>query len=507
MDKELLAEANHEYRGSIKRGMELCTTKMDESLGDDAVLKAKGYAQFFSGKNSLEEGKDFKDWSRTNQIKAATSAIIMENTQQWLQSMDETTRSLNVGGFVDYLFPMIRAAFTNNPVMDLVSVQPMTRSLGRIFFLNYVVGQTKGSRNKGDRVFDATRGYTGGSTYTGEQITGEVETSTTASTTYTGQLSYLPARRGTVTLSIDVNGANLVATDAGNGTFTKVSGTNTVSSSSIDYNTGIYTITAGTAFSAGLAVSVSYLYDSEVSTNIPQVDFQITSTAVQAIRRALRVRYSTDGAFDFKQEFGEDADVTLTQGVADLIRAEVAREVVGDLWSVSGSPVATFSTGVPSGVSKAEHFADIKYELSVADNAIFDATQRAHGSWMICDIAAASVIRTIPAPVFVEAPLDNRTQGVQFIGKLNGIDVWVDRFLTQLSTGVTDPTASSYGNILMGHKGTEFWDAGYVYAPYQPLISTVAVTLDDFVTRKGLATRYAKKIIQPQMYKRIALGA
>jgi hypothetical protein len=501
MDKEILAEAKQEYQGSITRGMQLCQTKMDESLGDDAVLKAKGFAQFFSGKHSLEEGVDFKNWKPANQKKAAISAIIMENTQEWLRSMDETTRALNVGGFVDYLVPMIRAAFTNNPIMDLVSVQPMTRSLGRIFFLNYVVGQTKGNRNKGDRVFDAVRGYTGGSTYTGEQITGENEAATVSSTTYTGQLSYLPARRGTVTISID-NGTNLVASDSGNGTFTKVSGTNTISSSSIDYNTGTYTITVGTTLAAGLAVTANYSYDSEVSTNIPQIDFQITSTAVQAIRRALRVRYSTDGAFDYKQEFGEDADTTLTQGVADLIRAEVAREVVGDLWSVAGAPVTTFSLGVPSGVSKAEHFADIKHELSIADNAIYEATQRAHGSWMICDIAASSVIRTIPAPVFVEAPIDNRTQGVQYIGKLNGLDVYVDPKLTE-----GDAAASTYGNILLGHKGTEFWDAGYVYAPYQPLISTVAVTLDDFVTRKGLATRYAKKIISPSMFKKIALGA
>jgi hypothetical protein len=499
LDTDIVAEAKHEMQGTLARGKKLCTTRMDESYtGADAALKAQGFAQFFEGKHALEEGK-FENWSKKSQSKAAISAIIMENTQDWLRSMDETTRALNVGGFVDHLFPMIRAAFTNNPVMDLVSVQPMTRSLGRIFFLNYVIGQTKGSRNKGDRVFDAVRGYQGGSTYTGEQIVGESGVATLASATYTGQMSYLPARRGTVTVSIDTAGAALVATDNGNGTFTKVSGTATISSSSVDYNTGIYTIVTGSALSAGLIVSNSYSYDSEISTNIPQVDFQSTSTAVQAQRRALRVRYSTDGAFDFKQEFGEDADTTLTQGVADLIRAEVAREVVSDLWLCAGAPVTSFTIATPAGISRAEHFSDILYELTVADNAIYDATQRAHGSWIICDVAAASIIRTIPAPVFQAAPIDNKTQGVQFIGRLNGqYDVWVDRFLSQ------EPGAVSTGNILMGHKGEEFWDAGYVYAPYQPLISTVAVTLDDFVTRKGLATRYAKKIVSPRQFVRIS---
>ena len=39
----------------------------------------------------------------------------------------------------------------------------------------------------------------------------------------------------------------------------------------------------------------------------------------------------------------------LVAGVSDLIKAEIAREVVTDLWNAAGAPVTTFSVGAVSG--------------------------------------------------------------------------------------------------------------------------------------------------------------
>ena len=55
--------------------------------------------------------------------------------------------------------------------------------------------------------------------------------------------------------------------------------------------------------------------------------------------------------------------------------------------------------------------------------------------------------------------------------------------------------------VLVGRKGSSFLESGYVYAPYVPLQTTPTIFgQDDFVPRKGVMTRYAKKMVKPDHY-------
>ena len=55
--------------------------------------------------------------------------------------------------------------------------------------------------------------------------------------------------------------------------------------------------------------------------------------------------------------------------------------------------------------------------------------------------------------------------------------------------------------ILVGRRGNSFLESGYVYAPYVPLQTTPTIFgPEDFVPRKGVMTRYAKKMVRPDMY-------
>ena len=55
--------------------------------------------------------------------------------------------------------------------------------------------------------------------------------------------------------------------------------------------------------------------------------------------------------------------------------------------------------------------------------------------------------------------------------------------------------------ILLGFRGGQFLEAGAVFAPYIPLIMTPLVyDPDTFTPRKGLLTRYAKKMVRPEFY-------
>ena len=58
--------------------------------------------------------------------------------------------------------------------------------------------------------------------------------------------------------------------------------------------------------------------------------------------------------------------------------------------------------------------------------------------------------------------------------------------------------------ILTGYKGSQFLEAGAVYAPYIPLLMTPLVyDPETFTPRKGIMTRYAKKMLRPEFYAKI----
>jgi hypothetical protein len=60
--------------------------------------------------------------------------------------------------------------------------------------------------------------------------------------------------------------------------------------------------------------------------------------------------------------------------------------------------------------------------------------------------------------------------------------------------------------ILMGYKGSQFLETGAVFAPYIPLIMTPLVYDPvSFTPRKGIMTRYAKKMVRPDFYGKLVI--
>ena len=55
--------------------------------------------------------------------------------------------------------------------------------------------------------------------------------------------------------------------------------------------------------------------------------------------------------------------------------------------------------------------------------------------------------------------------------------------------------------VLVGYKGKNYLETGYVYAPYVPLIVTPTIFApEDFTPRKGVMTRYGKKMVRSDFY-------
>lgn len=453
--------------------------------------KDGGWAEYFDPDKGL--GLD-------DEVKKFQTAVMLENARRWMSSMHESTLSLTVGGFRDFIFPIIRAAFPSNPINEIVSVQPQTRKNGTIYWMNYIVGQTRGQFLRGQTLFDANNGWQGKVGYTDEKVMGESQGTADGDTTVGGTLQEAPVRPSAIEISV-VDGADTyVLRDDGNGALVKASGGAKTLTGTINYQTGVWAATFSAALANGGAISADYENNGEGQYVRAQIDVEMQSAGVTAIRRPIAMRVSMESMQDFQAEFGMDLSQTIITGAAQALLADVGGEVIRDLWDMAGTPVASFSLAVPTGVNRAEHFRDINWEIQIASGRITDDTQRGEATFMIVDQNAANVLVTAGAAAgFVKAGDTSKGQGLIYIGDYNGLRVYKYKFMSAF------PTASPQGNILIGYKGSDWWDSGYVHAPYQQFYTNGPDERADLTRRQAFAMRYAKKRINARMYRRIAI--
>ncbi len=493
------------YEGIIEAGLPLADTPESEG----------GWQEYFS--ETDEADLRIED----DQLRAHT-ALMLENAKRWMATkcrkrldesgrfvIDEVTRSAMVGGFSDYIFPIIRAAFPTNPINDLVSVQPTTRRTATVVFWNWVVGRGKGSYATGQRLFDAQTGKQDAGFHFSDEVIDieQLVTLGSANATISGTLKQNDGggvRPGTVQITAEITtGPTTVGFyDNSRGGFINDGGL-TISASSIDYKTGVWTITISAETFTTTPVTGTYRWNSEGSSSTPEVDVQIISSTVETERRAILINYSIEAMQDIMAEFGVSLEPNLVSGAAEQMNFEIARQIISEMFAVA-PVVGTFPITQPSenGYNQQDHFKDLIYILTQASNTIWSATQKGYGNWIVVDEGASNVIESLPAGMFVSAPRPANVQGLHFIGTLVGkYRVYKDLLLSQ-ETG-----ASANGNILMGFKGTQFFEAGFVWSPYQLLYSTEALTTANFLTQKGMASRYATKMVNSLFYVRINLGA
>ena len=465
-----------------------------DALGHDTMLEQ---VQLMGDR--LSESRIWKPFVEDidNDFQRRATAIVLENTRRFMEGLDETTKAISIGDFQKYAFPLVRAIFPELVANQLVSVQPMMGPVSQVFYLDFVYGSTKGSVQKGTKVFDSLGLGPNNPYYSSPMVEGEVlGTGNGSNAQFTPNLSYTPVRAG----SVSINDGVSTVTDDGNGNLVG-DGTGTV-----DYTSGAVDVTFATAPTNGASVSINYEYDMEGNSNIPEVDLILTSSPVVARPRKMKARWSLESAFNLRALHGLEAEVELTSAVGANVRFEVDREIILDLtnavpsqnlapaWSKSkifkDTDSYSAATGSADTVGYTEHLLSLVNQFVVAGNKIFGSTGRATGQWIVIGLSVADVVETLPGFVPVPGMPNGMTKGVYMAGTLNGR--WAI---------YKDPFYPS-NQWLMGYKGSTFLEAGYVYAPYIPLYTTPMIVLDDFIGRKGLATQYGKKMINPRFYSK-----
>jgi len=412
-------------------------------------------------------------------VKSQT-AIMLDNTRKYIDNMDEATKLVNIGDFEKYAFPMVRAIFPNLAAHNLASVQPMLGPVSLVFFMKFLYGRSKGRAVAGQDVIENPN-----KNYSSEEVVDEnIGTGTGASTVIgTGTVDYSPLKPGSIVLTATSSSTPLEITDDGNGNLIGDigGGTNTV-----NYVTGAIAVDWSAAPDSATEVLISYTYDFEASESLPSIDMQLTSSPVTARTRKLTTRWSLEAAQDLRNLHGLEAEVEQVAAISNELKFEIDREIIDDMVRIASNSVASFDKTPGAGISFTEHKLFFVDRLIQASNTIFQSTQRATGTWMICGINVASLIESLPG--FVPSPRPKGTRAVYKAGVLNGTwEIWKDpNFATN--------------DYLMGYQGDSMWEVGYIFAPYILAFTTATIMLDDFIGRKGMASRYGKKTIDGRFY-------
>ena len=437
-----------------------------------------------------------------------TIAVLMENESQHLQSLEEETRLVNVGSFTKFIFPVLRRVFPNLIAHDLVSVQPMTASVGAVFFLDYIYDTTKAPTTRGQvfpRDFDRY--------YTSEKIEGEIlALGTGGALTLNVGLSFSPVRPLNASLGYGLTIKELnattgavvqTATDNGAGGFT-----GDAAGGTINYANGAVT---GFSFASnpanGNPIKAFYTYDGELNTKIPSMKLDVKKAPVEAQPRRLKALWSSEAAEDLRAFHGIDAETEIVSAVAQEMALEIDREIIDDLFASSTSTTGAFDRVPPAGITELDHLRSMLTVISTVSNQIHKKTLRAPANFIVTSPDVSALLAQLTTHgdfrsayqsggevyggnMDMPRPLTSQGQfGIYKVGTLqNKWMVYEDPFFQR-------------DQMLIGLKGGSFLDAGYVWAPYIPLqVTQTFLDPNDFSLRKAMRTRYAKKLLRPEYY-------
>ena len=249
---------------------------------------------------------------------------------------------------------------------------------------------------------------------------------------------------------------------------------------------------------------------------IPEIDIKVESVAVVAETRKLRARWSPELAQDLNAYHSLDAEVELTQILSEQIALELDREILNDLLTQAGAATYYWSRSPGKFVNKTNG-SEISRGDSLKPGPNFTGTVREWYETLIetiIDVANEIHRKTLRGSAnFVVVGPDVATileASVYFKpaftldgdGQVSGLTIGADKVgtLSNRFTVYKDPYFPR-NKVLVGYKGGSYLETGYVYAPYVPLIVTPTIFApEDFTPRKGVMTRYGKKMVRSDFY-------
>jgi hypothetical protein len=245
---------------------------------------------------------------------------------------------------------------------------------------------------------------------------------------------------------------------------------------------------------------------------IPEINVRMQSQPISAKTKKLKAVWTPEFAQDLAAYQNIDAEAELTNIMSEYISMEIDLEILDMLiedaaadteyWSAINNTVysngafATQASGFYN--TQGQWFQTLGTKIQKVSNKIHQLTLRGGANFLVTSPTVATILESIPGFASTsngEADQMEYAFGVQKIGSVNGrYKVYKNPYMTE-------------NLILMGYRGSQFLETGAVFAPYIPLIMTPLVyDPDTFTPRKGLLTRYAKKMLRPEFYGKIYIS-
>ena len=519
-------------------------------------------SKLMEGKNPqsvmLNETRQLKGkWEQTglleglNEKEQGAMSVLLENqAKQLLDEASSTGAAANSEEWSGVALPLVRRIFGEIASKEFVSVQPMNLPSGLVFYLDFKYGSENGGKLKHESLFGNSGSL--GSGRTGEAAGGlygngafgysinedSVSVATGAQTwasashadigfdgalsasVEVGDIQKLTIAKSDISATADVDA---IASFAVSGT--DINGANYSQFNKVDGDNLIFFVGTSAAVDAN-AVTVKFSHipadynrgDFEQSSftspgpatgddlQIPEVDLELKSEAIVAKTRKLKAVWTPELAQDLNAYHSIDAEAELTSMLSDYISLEIDLEILDMLksnaltveyWSATigeeynGSSWSAGSSAVA--YQKNTWFQTLGTKLNKVSNKIHQLTLRGGANFVVASPDVCTILESIPGfSVSADKDAMSFAAGVTSVGAIaNRYTVYKNPYMTS-------------NEILLGFRGSNFLETGAVYAPYVPLIMTPLVyDPQNFTPRRGVMTRYAKKMVRPEYYGKI----
>jgi hypothetical protein len=529
----------------------LLTTNMNPQA--ELMAKTRGLTSKWENTGLLEGLKG---------VEKANMSILLENqAKQLLDEATSTGTSANSEQWAGVALPLVRRVFAEIAAKEFVSVQPMNLPSGLIFYLDFKYGTNNGVFTKDtSNNYSSLFGGTGTKLGSTDSATGGLYGPGRFGYSVNDQSTIVSASRAAVSTLEGVNlDANYSASVASGKVYTLTT-TNFYSASSAAGNVfdanGVRSFTiAGSGITtyfpqfteingsevtfvvsgsnpASASLTVNYSVQpkdsnrgdfedttgdgtSAPSIGIPEVNLELKSEPIVAKTRKLKAVWTPELAQDLNAYHSIDAEAELTALLSEYVSMEIDLEILDMLitnapavttarWSakinreISDSGVITDTTTAGTGgyYTKSTWFQTLGNKIQKVSNKIHQLTLRGGANFLVCSPDVATILESIPGFV-----VNTDGDSAKFAMGVSKVGSFASRFQVYKNPYMVENT------ILVGFRGNNFLETGAVYAPYIPLVQTPLVYDPvNFTPRRGVMTRYAKKMVRPEFYGKILVG-
>jgi len=504
-----------------------------------------------------------------DETKVHGMAVLLENQAGQLIQEASVTGGQNAEEWSGVALPLVRRIFGELAAQDFVSVQPMNLPSGLIFYLDFKYGTAQtGNHTENSDVYGNTSGSnvdaSGGLYGAGKFGYSINDLSTVSLSIHASNIDADEYTSGSVTwadvaFEPDLSASVALGNAADNG-LVKIT-TSTLAYSNADTD-GVRAFSiSGSGFDeffpaytshdatnsrisfickksiAGAPGELIVKYHAQPSTNysrtdfeataaqvdanpetdidIPELDIALKSIPIIAKTRKLKAVWTPELAQDLNAYHSVDAEAELTSLLSEYISMEIDLEILDMLmsnasaktehWSArvgyeydSANTTFVESSGASNAYTKGDWFQTLGNKIQSVSNAIHQKTLRGGANFIVVSPETATILESIPGYATGadgDANTNQFAMGVQKVGAINNrYTVYKNPYMLE-------------NQILVGFRGSNFLETGAVYAPYVPMIMTPLVyDPKNFTPRKGVMTRYAKKMVRPEFYGKVIVA-